>query len=138
VLGQVFGDIRIVYLWREDVVAQAVSWARAEQTDIWYETIEEQQPQPRAEPSFDRAQVDELVATIEQHNQAWRDWFADVGVQPHEVRYEELDRDPTVATRDVLSYLDLELPPKWAVRARHRRLSDHINAEWIERYHTDA
>ena len=39
-LESVLGDLRFVYLWREDVIAQAVSWARAEQTNLWHTPID--------------------------------------------------------------------------------------------------
>ena len=35
-LRSTFGSTRYVYLSRADVLAQAVSWTRAEQTDIWH------------------------------------------------------------------------------------------------------
>jgi trehalose 2-sulfotransferase len=37
-LSRVLGRMRFVYLRRGDVVAQAVSLLRAEQTDVWFET----------------------------------------------------------------------------------------------------
>ena len=36
-LNRAFGPTRFVYLLRDNVVAQAVSWFRAEQTDVWQE-----------------------------------------------------------------------------------------------------
>ena len=37
-LERCFGPLKFVYIRREDVVAQAVSWARAEQTKVWHRT----------------------------------------------------------------------------------------------------
>jgi Stf0 sulphotransferase len=54
-LGAAFGRTRFVYLRRGDVVAQAVSLLRAEQTGVWSETADERQ-EPTAEPSFDFGQ----------------------------------------------------------------------------------
>ena len=39
VLQGTFGCLRFVYLQRHDQLAQAVSWSRAEQTGVWYETV---------------------------------------------------------------------------------------------------
>ena len=37
-LNRAFGRTRFVYLFRGDVIAQAVSLLRAEQTNVWFET----------------------------------------------------------------------------------------------------
>jgi len=34
-LTAAFGPARFVHLWRDDTLAQAVSWVRAEQTNYW-------------------------------------------------------------------------------------------------------
>ncbi len=138
VLELMFGDLRFVYLWREDVIAQAVSWARAEQTNLWHAPIDGPDGGADPEPSFDRDQIAELCATIDCHNHAWRDWFAGVGVQPVEVRYEDLDRDPSKSTRELLERLGIGVPATTQLGVRDRRLRDEINADWIERFGAGA
>lgn len=133
-LHRAFGRIRFVYLRRDDVVAQTVSWLRAEQTDVWYETIDGRRAQPNANPRFDRGQIDYLLLTIDEHNRAWQEWFAGSGVCPHEVCYEDLNRDPVATARGIVDYLGLELPAGLAMEVNHRRLADRVNAEWIKEY----
>jgi LPS sulfotransferase NodH len=136
VLRRAFGRVRFISLSREDVVAQAVSWSRAEQTNVWHETIEATRVHRTTDPRFDRRQIDDLVSQIEEHNGAWQDWFAAAGIRPYEVRYEVLARDPITTTCGVLDHLGLEPAPGRLIEVRHRRLSDHVNAEWIARYGT--
>jgi LPS sulfotransferase NodH len=57
---------------------------------------------------------------------------------PHLVWYEELDADPVGVTRGVLDFLRLELPAGREILARHRRLADELNAQWIDRYRTEV
>lgn len=137
-LNRTFGRIRFVYLRRDDVVAQAVSWLRAEQTNVWFETRPSRRKKPDRLPRFDFDQIRELVRLINEHNAAWRTWFASAGIRPHRVRYEELDADPVGVTRGVLDYLGLELPAGRAIVARHMRLADELNAQWIDRYRAEA
>jgi LPS sulfotransferase NodH len=138
VLRRAFGRMGFIYLYREDVLAQAVSWSRAEQTNVWYETIDGRGDQGGADPCFDRTQIDELLSAIEEHNRAWQDWFTAADVRPYEVRYEDLERDPRTTTCGVLGYLGLELAPGGAIEVRHRQLADRVNGEWIARYGTDT
>ena len=132
-----FGHTGFVYLHRDDVLAQAVSWHRAEQTDVWHLADREESKQPEQEPRFDFDEIHKLVQTIEAHNSAWRAWFASVGIQPHTVRYEDLDADPVGLAREILDPLGLELPPGRLIESRHRRLADELNAQWIDHYRAE-
>jgi trehalose 2-sulfotransferase len=138
VLHRAFGRIRFIYLFREDVLAQAVSWSRAEQTNVWYETIDGGDAPAEAHARFDRTEIDELLSLIEEQNRAWQDWFGAADIRPYEVRYEVLERDPRITTCGVLDYLGLELAPGRAIEIRHRRLADRVNMEWIARYRTST
>ena len=133
-LEHAFGTTGFVYLERDDVVAQAVSWLRAEQTSIWFETETSRPADAVDEPHFDQRRIEALHQLIIEHNTAWRQWFTRVGVKPHHVRYEDLDRDPIGTARHVLDSLGIALPPGRAIEVRHRRLADELNAQWIERY----
>ena len=133
-----FGNTSFVYLHREDVPAQAVSRHRAEQTNVWHQLDEEESKQPEQEPRFDFDQIRKRVQWIEEHNAAWRAWFASVGIKPHTVLYEDLDADPAGVTRDTLDFLGIRLPPGRAIKARNRRLADELSAEWIDRYRAES
>ena len=136
-LNRAFGHTRFVYLLRDDILAQAVSWHRAEQTNVWFKTDESESEQPEQEPRFDFDQIYTLVQVIDEHNAAWQWWFASVGIQPHLVRYEDLDADPVGVTCGILDFLQLELPPGRKIQTRHRRLADDLNAQWIDRYRAE-
>jgi LPS sulfotransferase NodH len=138
VLRRAFGELRFVYLTRGDVLAQAVSWARAEQTDVWHEAIGGSRTRAHSAPSYERAHIDELVATIEAHNHAWHEWFANVGVRPHEVHYETLEQSPSTTVSAVLAALGLEVDDESRIQVRHRLLRDEVNAAWIERYRSGS
>jgi LPS sulfotransferase NodH len=137
-LNRAFGRTRLVYLRRGDVVAQAVSLLRAEQTEVWHDTVGPdtagENQEPVREPRFDFGRIEELIREIEEDNLAWQRWFGSVGIRPHRVRYEELEVDPVEMTLGVLGFLGLELAPGRQVVVRHQRLADEINAQWIDSY----
>ena len=129
VLVDAFGPLRLVHVRREDVVGQAVSWVRAEQTGYWQEG-----DRPSGQPHFDPDHIDELVRTIRDHDAAWSTWFTRQGVEPHPMTYEDVTRDPRAAVQGILDHLGLELPADWRPAARQRRQADAINADWVRRY----
>jgi trehalose 2-sulfotransferase len=65
-----FGRVRFLHLPRTDTIAQAVSWARAEQTHFWHPG--EYIAASGHEPLFDRDLIGKLAQTIHAHEAAWR------------------------------------------------------------------
>jgi len=130
-LTAAFGRTRFVHLWREDTVAQAVSWVRAEQMHYWQQG---DTAAPGRDPYFDPEQIRSMVQTIAENNAAWRDWFTRIGVWPYQVRYEALAADMAGVTRGILNFLGLKLPRGRRIVPGHRRQADGINEEWIARY----
>lgn len=131
-LTDTFGRTRFVHLRRADVIAQAVSWARAEQTHFWH-PHEEVIPGGQT-PRFDRDLIAQLAGKINQAEAGWQDWFGRLGVTPHEIEYEDLAADPIRVTHAMLDYLDLELRADRPIRVRHRRQADDLNEDWITRF----
>lgn len=139
-LEREFGAVRFVHLQRDDVLVQAVSWLRAEQTGVWFiggkgEIGGGGNPE-RGRPAFDRDALSRTMRTIEEHNAGWERWFEAYGIEPYRVRYEDLAADPSAVTRDVLDFLGLGagLPPGGQITASHHRQADRLNEEWIARY----
>lgn len=130
-LGDVFGRGRFLHLRRADVLAQAVSWARAEQSHYWHPG-EERVPGGR-EPVFDRRLIAELADRIDDHEAAWQAWFTEHGVDPLDIGYEELAADPVGLTRSVLSFLGLSPTDGQPITVQDRRQADTLNADWIRR-----
>jgi LPS sulfotransferase NodH len=133
-LDRAFGSLRFVFLRREDVLAQAVSWLRAEQTGTWYIGADGWAPAFDRVPVFDRDEISSLMRLIGEHNAGWERWFASVGVRPHRLRYEQLDADPVAVARGVLEFLGLDLPAGRPLVARHQHQADELNREWMYRY----
>jgi len=136
-LERAFGHARFVYLRRKDIVAQAVSLLRAEQTNVWHDPLQATRSAPDHEAQFDFDQIRQRVQVIDQHNAAWQEWFSSSGIEPFPVLYEELSVDPVGITHRVLDFLDLELPPGQELAVQHRRLADELNAQWIARYQAE-
>lgn len=120
---------RYVFLWREDVVAQAVSWARAIQTGYYHHWN-----RPEGEAAFDFDQIDALVREASLNAASWRRWFAENDIEPLSVRFEELVANKEGVTGSVLRFLEIELPPKAEISAQTMQAGDSVNAEWVARY----
>lgn len=121
---------RFVWVRRDDIVAQAVSWAKAVQTGRWHHWDGRGSA---SAPAYDRAQIDELVREAAGHDAGWRAWFAANEIEPFVIRFEDLVADSVSTTRAVLDFLGVaagEVP----VAELTVKSSDGVNDEWIARY----
>ncbi|MFJ9245281.1 Stf0 family sulfotransferase [Streptomyces sp. NPDC101776] len=131
--------IRFVHLYRDDPLAQAVSWLRAEQTGVWFiggkGEIGGGRPGPAdAQPSYDRDAITRIIRTIDEHNAGWERWFDAYGIHPHRIRYEDLSADPEAVTLRLLDHLGVALPAGSPITPSHQRQADRLNEEWAARF----
>jgi len=134
VMGAVFDHPKYIWLVRRDKVRQAVSWAKAAQTDVWY-VRQGESTAPKQEPVFDFTFVDNLHRLVLEGEAGWQDFFEESGVQPLKVVYEELvDAYEATALR-VLRYLgtpDL-VDTRFGERELQRQ-ADGVNEAWVQHY----
>ena len=129
VIEAVFPAPSLVWMTREDTLAQAVSWWKAITTGKWTDG------QPVAgEPRFDFDGIAARVRRIEEHTEWWRRWFEANGVEPLHLTYEELAADPTAAARRVLGLLGVAVPHDFAVAPGTEKQADAVNEDWVRRY----
>jgi len=134
VLTAAFPDLRVVHLVRRDRLRQAVSWLRAAQDGVWL-TSDTEPARPSGTPAYDRDVIAGMMDLITTGEQAWLDLYAQLGLQPLEVAYEDLltPEGYDAAVRSILRHLDL--PDDVAIPApRTRRQADRINDEWVQRF----
>lgn len=133
ILQSAFGRIRFIYLYRSDLISQAISLYRAEQTDYWHST---QRKLHATTPEYDFHEINQRYESIWRDNQAWKRWFENSGVRPYSVSYESLDSDPEETTVSILRFLELDVPIT-RISAPNQRLADETTIEWRERFVND-
>jgi LPS sulfotransferase NodH len=126
-LERLLGDVRYVHVSRADHVAQAVSLWRAVQTRAWRAETDD-----ACQPVYSFGGIDHLVRMLDDHDCAWRAWFAHHGVEPLRLDYGEIAADPPAALRRTLEFLGVEgAPPD---QAPLRRQAGEQSREWAARY----
>ena len=94
----------MVFVTRGDRVAQAVSLWKAVQTQEWRQ---DGQVTGDKTVEYSFAGIDHLAAWLTSRDDAWRAWFAEQGIEPLTVSYEELSADVSGQVGGVLRYLGL-------------------------------
>jgi len=123
---------RFVWVRRDDVSAQAVSWSRAIQGGRWWSG----DSRPEGPLAFDFEQIDGLRKVIHESDAAWRSWFGRNDIEPFEVGYEELTADSVAVASRVLGALGVEADPR-AIVLQTERQADDLNADWAARYRAE-
>jgi LPS sulfotransferase NodH len=131
-LERALPDLRFVWIQREDVVAQAVSFSRAIQTNEW--TAGDRR-HPSVEPRFDFVHVYRLLGEVRRQNRAWQTWFAANRVRPLQLRYADLVEDMEGVTSRLLASLGIDLPHGTVVEPQHSKQADERS---IRRRHRSA
>lgn len=116
-----------VRLRRRDSLAQAVSLARAEQTQAWIGTG------AGAAPVYSRALIAQKAEFLAWQDAAWDALLADAGTPVVTLWYEDIARDAAAGAAEVLGTLGLSAatPVILPILARQ---SDGLSFEWMTRY----
>jgi trehalose 2-sulfotransferase len=131
-LSALLGDVRYVQVVRRDKVLQAVSLWRALQTQAWRDEGAEGEP---PEAVYHGGAIAHLAAELTAHEAAWGAWFAEHGIVPAVVVYEQLDEDVETTVRALLGTLGLDPGDAWHFEPpRLRRQADERSRRWAERF----
>ena len=136
-LPRLFPHLRVIYLDRKNIAAQAVSQFRAEISGIWH-TRPGQGTQP-FDPAgkFDLPRIRDIAANMEQEKRSWEVWFTANHINPLRLEYRLLDTDIQEALRRIATTMHLPLRPDLATAGGLVKLADAVSAEWTERVQRD-
>lgn len=135
-----FGATLFIHLSRPDKVAQAVSLEMARQTGLWHaapDGTEIERLSPHRPPVYDGPALRARVHTLCDWDRDWHAWFAQQGIAPLHLTYDDLSADPQAVLRRVLGALGLDPAAADGVRPGLRKLADATSAAWAERLHAE-
>ena len=132
-----FGPLLYIHLSRRDKVGQAISLVKAEQTGLWHvapDGTEIERLAPPQEAKYDFERLHREVLELEGYDSDWNAWFADQGIAPHRIVYEDLSADPAGELAKLCTALGIEAPNAVDVKPAVAKLADATSREWALRY----
>ena len=127
-----FRNIRFIYLQRQDVLGQALSLARALQTDQWNSVGFG----PKVGAEYDETAIREAINRVVTHNAWWQSYLATQNVPLIRLTYEEVEAHPADAVASVVRFLGFD-PAQYPVRLEKialRKQRDETTEEWRRRF----
>jgi LPS sulfotransferase NodH len=133
-MDSLFPNVHYIWIVRRDKVRQAVSWAKAGQTDV-YAWPKGEMPIPKREPTFDFEFIDQLHNLVLEGEAGWQSFFEACGVQPFRVAYEDLVEAYESTALRVLEYLHVPYPKNVVFGERRlQKQADALNEAWVQQY----
>jgi trehalose 2-sulfotransferase len=134
-LLEALSPVTFIHINRRNKLAQAVSMAKALQTDFWTSRIESERPPVH----YDRELIAKCLEEVELQELKWPQWFAAHNITPFQVLYEELIADSAKVVRGIVELLGVENdePDEVHVPPMNRQ-GDGTNREWIDRFKREA
>lgn len=133
VLQAIFPNLRYIWIKRRDTLRQAVSQAKAMQTNQW--VVRSEHSRPTGKPAFSFMQIDFMAQEIQAHNAAWWRFFIENGIQPFVIVYEDFVARYEETVREALEHLGL--PDAQAVEiapVSMKKQADELSEQWVQRY----
>lgn len=125
---------KYIWLTRRDKVRQAVSWFKAEQTNIWRKT-QASQTNLKQQPTFDYIGIETCRLRIENAEQYWQTYFKEHNITPFKVIYEDLVEAYEETALKILEFLGIPHPETLSFSNRQlQKQSNSINDEWVKKY----
>jgi trehalose 2-sulfotransferase len=133
-MASLFPNVHYIWMVRQDKVRQAVSWAKAGQTDV-YAWHKGETPIPKRKPTFDFEFINHLYDLILDGEAGWRNFFEAYENQPLKVEYENLVEAYEPTALGILDYLHIPHPGNLTFGERKlQQQSDSLNEVWVKKY----
>jgi LPS sulfotransferase NodH len=121
-----------VHIFRRNKLRQALSKARAVQTNLW--KVQEGKS-AQGEPQFDANLIEQCLKESEQQEKIWDCFFQRIGTEAFRVEYEKLYADYEGTIRGVLHFLKISLPRRIRIGTPVTiKQSDEMSRAWEERF----
>lgn len=132
-LCELFPDPTYLFLWRRDLLRQAISDCRAARSNRWRSL---DPPAPDGISDIDPEAIAASIARFSHQRQQWRDWFDDQRHSPVETVFEDLVSDYAATVRRLVVRLGGLDPDAAAAPPRLRRQSDGSSERLAARFLT--
>lgn len=130
-LDTVFKDARYIHIERSDLLAQAISFHIASQTQEWLYTQDSQAN--NEDVQYDEERLNSIIRGFSNDNRLFNLFFGLNGIQKYHVNYEHFCKNPARISLDVLDWLGVENFPFEQKRLTKKQTND-MKSKWREQF----
>jgi trehalose 2-sulfotransferase len=133
-LVSLFPGLHYIWLTRRDRIRQAVSYIKATQSDIWHSWEILRRPEKKL--SYNAKAIRASVQYLIWQDALWQDYFAQAGIVPLTLVYEDFSQRPRETAEQIIDYLGITKAANWTMDQIKigEKLGDATSEEWVKRY----
>jgi trehalose 2-sulfotransferase len=129
-------NLHYVWLTRQDKLRQAISYAKALQTDVWSGTGPAGRERPVAQ--YDSESIRALLRRTREDEARIASYFSENNIEPLVVVYEEFTSRYQETCAEILNYLQVDGAERLQLQSpRLVKQADAQTEEWVHRYHEE-
>ena len=122
---------------RRNKLRLAASWWRAITSGTWHRRAGDQPVVEDMMDKYDAAAINKLMQEAVAREAGLQELFAEAGVVPLTVAYEDCVQNPTGCLNQVLAYLDLPKQDAVPSNINLKQSTDDLSEEWVQRFRND-
>ncbi len=139
-LTNLFPQLRYIMVTRRKKERQVVSLWKAIQTQRWRQDVGAENAAaeaswPNKDLVFHYDALYHLEQQIEAQEQGWKNYFAEIGIEPLVIVYEDLVQSLEATIYATLEYLAIPIPENWEFHApTMQKQADTQSEDWLQLY----
>jgi LPS sulfotransferase NodH len=127
-ISECFPGARFLYMDRDDLLSQAVSYDIARHTGQWTNAA------PDDTLAFDEKRIGDSIEFILRERRSWDYFFALNGIEPLRFRYEDLIADAESVCRRICDFVGVETDFRFSLdNARLKKQANERTKNWVGR-----
>ena len=131
---QVFPNHRHIFMTRRNKVRLAVSWWRAIQSGEWHIPTGEQRKSVDLSNAYSFDAINHLYMECSMREAGIQEFFAEGGITPLSIFYEDFDQNYDGTIRTILDYLELDSASVSITPPTLIKTADSLSEEWVQRF----
>lgn len=130
----VFPNHRHIFMTRRNKVRLAVSWWRAIQSGEWHVPVNEERKSVDLSDAYSFDAITHLYMECSMREAGIQEFFAEGGITPLNIFYEDFDQNHEQTIRTILDYLEVDSRSATISPPAFKKTADPISEEWIQRF----
>ena len=132
-----FPNHKYIYMTRRNKVRLAVSWWRAIVSDEWHRERGRKPAEADLADKYNFEAINHLLNEVAMRDAAIEDFFAEGGIAPLTIVYEDFIRDYEGTVRRVLAYLGEDAEGVEIAKPYYDKIADETAEQWVQRYRAE-
>ena len=131
-----FSGLSYIWIRRSDIVAQAVSYTKAVQLELW---THHGNARKGSELVYDFKQIKHFKDRVESEDEKWRVFFQSHNIEPLTLVYEDFSDKLLETVNDTLKFIGVEASQEVSIEPISLvKQADAVSQQWCERFRKES